>query len=253
MPPSAADTVSKICPENLSIEYGDGGEGLQIAYNLASPSPQPSRRRRTSSAAGRIPPTLRIHDADSAHNHPGASSGLPADGFAQPLPPIPGTPYARHNMSLSRSPSPRRGGGWSSPGLTSNFDSVSGTSSPRKTYGEIQHMNGATSSSNVTWSSTKAKSDEIKSKQYPGFQTRNNGFFSRHARRLSGKLPSFNMGGRYAEKEKLQRGRCGFSNATKAGRVLNHIGRVVWRLRLRLMVLLGLVFAVILFYTTRES
>jgi mannan polymerase II complex MNN10 subunit len=54
---------------------------------------------------------------------------------------------------------------------------------------------------------SKAKSDEVNG--YPAFSIRNNGFFARHARSISGSLPRFNLGGRrdYAEKEKLGRGR----------------------------------------------
>ena len=152
-------------------------------------------------------------------------------------------------MSLSRSPSPNRGGGWSSPGLTAPFDNVSGRSSPRKPYGgEFPFSaNGGASSSNVTWASAQAKSDEING--YPSFSTRNNGFFSRNARKLSRSLPSFTRGQRnYAEKEKLGRGRY---NESRIRRISAHIGMMIWRLRLRLMILLGFLLAVILFYVTR--
>lgn len=192
-------------------------------------------------------PSINLQEAPS-NGYPGASSGLPVDGFAQPLPPIPGTPAAE--MSLSRSPSPNRGGGWSSPGLTTPFDNVSGRSSPRKPYGgEFPFSaNGGASSSNVTWASAQAKSDEING--YPSFSTRNNGFFSRNARRLSHSLPSFTRGQKtYAEKEKLGRGRY---NEGRIRRVLAHIGMIIWRMRLRFVVVLGFLLAVILFYVTRE-
>ncbi|KAI4209840.1 MAG: hypothetical protein LQ351_007258 [Letrouitia transgressa] len=152
-------------------------------------------------------------------------------------------------MSLSRSPSPNRGGGWSSPGLTAPFDNLSGRSSPRKGYGEYQ-INGGIGSSNVTWASAKAKSDEINN-GYPSFSTRNNGFFSRHARQLSRSLPSFVKGQRdYAEKEKLGRGRWYPSNGTRTGRILGFIGRTIWRLRLRFLILLIFALAIVLFYVT---
>ncbi|KAL9003517.1 MAG: hypothetical protein Q9188_003622 [Gyalolechia gomerana] len=64
-------------------------------------------------------------------------------------------------MSLSRSPSPNRGGGWSSPGLTTPYETLSGRASPRKGYGEVQ-MNGSVGTSNVTWATAKARSDELK-------------------------------------------------------------------------------------------
>ena len=154
-------------------------------------------------------------------------------------------------MSLSRSPSPRGGGGWSSPGLTSPYDSVSGKSSPRKTFGDVS-MNGSASGDNVTWASAKARSEEVNG--YPKFSTRNNGFFSRHARKISTSLPSFGMGGRrdFADKEKLGRGRWPRISGSRTGRFLTYLGRIIWRLRLRLGIVLALLLAIILFYVTRE-
>ena len=174
----------------------------------------------------------------------GATSGLPARDFAQPLPPIPGTP---HGMTLSRSPSPRRGGGWSSPGL--NTPSASGRSSPKKGYGDL-HMNGGANS--VTCASAKAKSDEVNG--YPAFPIRHNGFFARHARRLSSSLPRFNIGtGRdYAEKEKLGRGRWYPNNGTTAGRLRTLAGRLLRRARLRFLLVFAFIFAATLFYITRK-
>ena len=151
-------------------------------------------------------------------------------------------------MSLSRSPSPRRGGGWSSPGLT---DSAAEQSSPRKAY-DVQ-MNGSAKggSHGVTWESASARSQEING--YPSFSTRNQGFFSRHARKLSSSLPTFNVGARrdYADKEKLGRGRWPPLNYSNAGRVLAHLGHMVWRFRLRVGIILGIVLAFVLFYSTR--
>lgn len=195
-------------------------------------------------------PSIDIQEASSPrpYESPGASSGLPADGFAQPLPPIPGTPSAE--MSLSRSPSPNRGGGWSSPGLTTPYDTVSGRSSPRRAYaGEYPYnTNGVPKGSNVTWASAKVKSEEVNG--YPSFSTKNNGFFSRHARKLSMSLPSFNLGGqRYAEKEKLGRGR---HNGGKIRRLATHFGRLLWRMRLRLLVVIMCILSIVLFYVTRE-
>ena len=224
---------------------------------MASPSSThttvgPSQRRRRTSSAAQPPPALNLTDHRS-NDRLGASSGLPTGGYNQPpsLSTIPGTPgYKR--MSLSRSPSPRRGGGWASPGLT-DFNNISGKSSPRKPYGDIQ-ANGSVSGSGdgVTWASAKAKSEEIKG--YPSFSTQNNGFFSRHARKLSASLPTFSMGGRrdYSDKEKLGRGRWPPMQGSRTGRFLTYAGRTIWRFRLRVGVLLGLILAIILFYATRE-
>ena len=205
------------------------------------------RRRRTSSVP-KPPQALNLQEQRSK-NRLGATSGLPTGGYGQPLPTIPGTPHGK--MSLSRSPSPRRGGGWSSPGLTSPYDSVSGKSSPRKTYSDLQ-LNGSASSDNVTWASAKARSEEVNG--YPSFSTRNQGFFSRHARKISTSLPTFNMGGRrnFSDKEKLGRGRWSPINNGRAGRFLTYMGRLIWRLRLRLGIVFGLMLAIILFYVTRE-
>lgn len=223
-------------------------------YILAPSSPtkvttQSHRRRRSSLKTST--PSIHIQEASSPRTYgsPGASSGLPADGFAQPLPPIPGTPSA--DMSLSRSPSPNRGGGWSSPGLTTPYDEVDGRSTPRKAYAaEFPfNANGGTSGNSVTWASAKARSQEVNG--YPSFSTRNNGFFSRHARKLSRSLPSFNLGGsRYAEKEKLGRGR---HSDSKLRRLATHLGRMLWRMRLRLLIVATFILSIVLFYVTRKS
>ena len=148
-------------------------------------------------------------------------------------------------MSLSRSPSPRRGGGWSSPGLTSPYES--GNASPRKAYGDI---NGSAGTS-VTWETAKARSAEVKG--YPSFSTQNQGFFLRHARKISTSLPTFSMGRRdYSDKEKLGRGRWQATNTSRAGRFLSAFGRVVWRMRLRLGIVSCLILAFLLFYVTRK-
>lgn len=205
------------------------------------------RRRRASSVANSAQSAPLSHDFQSSTEYPGASSGLPANGFAQPLSTIPGTPASF--MSLSRSPSPRRGGGWASPGLTTPYDSISGRSTPRPGYTEFP-FSGGVNHNNVTWASAKARSDEVNG--YPSFSTQNNGFFSRHARQISRRLPSFNLGGRrdYAEKEKLGRGRW---PSGRGGRIVPYLGRIIWRLRLRILLVLCFIMAIILFYVTREQ
>ncbi|KAL8672257.1 MAG: hypothetical protein Q9168_003280 [Polycauliona sp. 1 TL-2023] len=147
-------------------------------------------------------------------------------------------------MSLSRSPSPNKGGGWSSPGLTTNFEDLSGRSTPRKGYGEIQ-MNGAAGGNDVSWTTAKARSDRVNG--YPSFETRHDGFFTRHARQMSRGLPSFVKGG---EKEKLGRGRWYSNTGSRTGRILGFLGRSIWRMRLRLLVVLTFVFAIVVFYVT---
>ena len=213
----------------------------------ASKTFEGSQRRRSLSAT-RHPPGQYSSNAPGVEGESGASSGLPVRGFAQPLPPVPATPT---DMSLSRSPSPRRGGGWSSPGLTNQFDHISGRSTPRKGYGEL-HMNGVISGNNVTWASAKAKSEEING--YPSFSTRSNGFIARNARKLSNSLPRLNLTGRkdYADKEKLGRGRWNPSNGSKLGRLQTYFGRAARRMRLRFMLVVAFLLATLLFYVTRE-
>jgi mannan polymerase II complex MNN10 subunit len=151
-------------------------------------------------------------------------------------------------MSLSRSPSPRPGGGWASPGLSSPYIDVSGRSSPVPGY-----RGNANGGSSVTWESAKAKSEGVNG--YPSFSTQNNGFFNRHYRSISNSLPRFNGGSEksYAEKEKLGRGRWMGAPGGRIARLQNRALRTSRRTRL---LLLGVVVAItmyILFYTTRKS
>ena len=196
------------------------------------------RRRRSSASSVHVPQSLNLQGAVSD------SDLSPRSG--QTLATIPGTPTGP--MSLSRSPSPRPGGGWASPGLAING---SGISNPVKTYA------GPNGGSNVTWESAKAKSAGVNG--YPSFSTQNNGFFNRHYRRLSGSLPRFNLGTdkSYAEKEKLGRGRWMLQDrggtAQVRKRVRSLVRRTSRKAKIRILVLLGLLLMIILFYTTRMS
>ncbi|MDI1491315.1 MAG: alpha-1,6-mannosyltransferase [Ramalina farinacea] len=143
-------------------------------------------------------------------------------------------------MSLSRSPSPRGGGGWSSPGLTSPYES--GKSSPRRTYGDVK--NNGSAGTGVTWETAKARSDEVKG--HPSYSTQNQGFFSRNARRLS---TSFMKGRDFSDREKLGRGRIP-THYDRAVRLLTALGRMAWRLRLRLGIVTTCILAFVLFYAT---
>ncbi|KAJ9195592.1 CAZyme family GT34 [Paecilomyces variotii] len=144
-------------------------------------------------------------------------------------------------MSLSRSPSPHPGGGWSSPGLTPN----SGSSSPRTVY-----SSSAAGPSGISWAAAKAKSEEVKG--YPSFSTRNNGFFSRQKRRISASLPRFRLNSNskdYREKEKLGRGRWQ-DNSSLAGRVIALLGALLRRTRIRLLLVGILIFIGYLMFWT---
>lgn len=144
-------------------------------------------------------------------------------------------------MSLSRSPSPRLDGGWSSPGLTT--DSL-GRASPRKTYGNVE-MNGS-------WAAAKAKSDAVMG--YPSFSTRNEGFFSRSRRKISASLPRFNGSTTkdYRELEKLGRGRWYPHNGSRWNRLGTFVGNLFRRARMRSILVLTVIVGLMLFYLTRE-
>lgn len=142
-----------------------------------------------------------MHSSLEEHKGIGATSGLPALACFKSASALPGTPSQTPPMSLSRSPSPRRGGGWSTPGLTDE----SGHGTPRRRdYGDL---NGSTSNDNA-WAAAKAKSSQVRNT--PSFTTRNEGFFSRQKRKISATLPrfnSFNSNQKDWNAEKLGRGR----------------------------------------------
>jgi mannan polymerase II complex MNN10 subunit len=152
-------------------------------------------------------------------------------------------------MSLSRSPSPNEDGGWSSPGLTTNYVDTSGRASP------VNGLRGANASSNnVTWDGARKKSSKVNG-GYPSFSTQHNGFFSRHMRNISASLPKFVItpdDSKYAEKEKLGRGRWMPNRSSKLGRLANFSINTFQKFRLRFLIVFGLIFATILFYTTRK-
>lgn len=150
-------------------------------------------------------------------------------------------------MSLSRSPSPQRAGGWASPGLSNNFSTNSRSSTPVKTY-------SVNAPHNVTWASAQARSNQVNG--YPAYQERGLGFFGKHMRKISNSLPFFNhapQDERFAEKEKLGRGRWqpqpgGSVWANIPGR----LGRIIWRMRLKFVFALAALIALLCFYATRE-
>lgn len=214
---------SKSCPSHLIL-----------ATSTSSAAASGHRRRRSSTA--KTLPNLHLHEQPSDNN--GYGSRSTSSTFGEFLPAIPGTP-ADPNMSLSRSPSPQRGGGWSSPGLTTPYNGSSGRSSPLR-----KDANGGSSS--VTWASAQARSAEVKG--YPYFQPRHQGFFSRHLRRISSTLPHM----AYTEKDKP--GRVGWrpNPNTKIGRFLGWVGMIAWRFRLRLLIAGAFLIGIVIFYLTRK-
>ncbi|GJC80159.1 putative alpha-1,6-mannosyltransferase MNN10 [Colletotrichum liriopes] len=141
-------------------------------------------------------------------------------------------------MSLSRSPSPIPGGGWASPGLTIN---TSGRSSPSRGFSA---SNGATS----PWETAKMRTAGMNG--YPSFSTQNQGFFTRHMRRISSSLPRFNNESHYAEKEKLGRGSWAAQKVPLVGRIRSVFARMGRKMKLRLLILLLFSLAMVIFYNT---
>lgn len=152
------------------------------------------------------------------------------------------------HMSLDRSPSPRRGGGWSSPGLSTPVEEArSRGASPRKAYGELNGGRG------VTWATAKAGSARVNG--YPSYQSQNQGFFGRHMRRISSGLPQYFVGGqddRYAEKEKLGRGR---SSGRTAGwqELPRRLALLVSRRRKQVALLIIAILAVMMWFSKRKG
>ena len=156
------------------------------------------------------------------------------------------TPH-RPSMSLSRSPSPQPSGGWSTPGL----------SSPRRHNSRSpKSYNNLNSGHQVTWASAQARSAHVN-----GSATKPSGyglgFIGRHVRSISASLPTFNNyngndSDRYAEKEKLGRGRWIPGDSASLGGIVNRLARMVWRLRSRLFPVLALCFIILILLSSRE-
>lgn len=190
------------------------------------------QRRRSSASSQNAPAGLYVHTASTAP----CLETIPA------TPNVPNVP-----MSLSRSPSPRPGGGWASPGLTSQYANLSGRSSPAVK----SPLGPASAAANpVTWESAKAKTEGVNG--YPSFSTQHNGFFQRHMRTISNSLPIFTVGAgkSYAEKEKLGRGRWMPRDGSRLGKIRNAVAKSSRKTRLRVLLVLGLMLAYILFYST---
>lgn len=103
------------------------------------------------------------------------------------------------------------------------------------------------SAHSVTWASAQARSAEVKGH-------RNRGFFGHMRNKLSSNLPRFNTSHDrdYADKEKLGRGRWSANNGNMIGGFLSRMGRMVWRMRLRALVVLAFLFLISMFYITRK-
>lgn len=144
-------------------------------------------------------------------------------------------------MTISRSPSPAPGGGWSSPGLNLN---TSGRSSPSTTF---PGSNGG------LWESSRNRNNG--GRGYPAFEIQNQGFFQRHMRRISSSLPRFNSNIHHAEKEKekLQKGQWTSSHSTSLwSRLRTMAGTIGRRSKIRLLLVSLLLLVLGLLYVSRR-
>lgn len=87
---------------------------------------------------------------------------------------------------------------------------------------------------------------------YPSFSTQNQGFFTRHMRRISSSLPRFasGPGNTYAEREKYERG--GHSPHVGGGRLRSFFARIGRRLKWRILLPLIIICTIVAYYGTRE-
>lgn len=148
-------------------------------------------------------------------------------------------------MSLSRSPSPVRGGGWSTPGLTEN--SELGTPR-RKQYGE----NGS-ASNDIAWAAAKVKSSQVRNT--PSFTTRNEGFFSRQKRKISATLPrfnSFNSNQKDWNAEKLGRGRWSPTGGGNWSGLKTLVGNVLRKFKLLIVMIVLMILMTVLWSKSSE-
>ena len=212
------------------------GAGVELAYSRPGAEATVSSipRRRTSRGHAAAPENLR----NQQNLHSAVTFGT--------------TPFDeeeeyRAQMSLDRSPSPQRGGGWSSPGLISDRSATRSRGvSPSKRYGDL---NGG--SANVTWESAKANSARVNGQ--PSYQSQNQGFFGRSMKRITSGLPYWSHDDRFAEKEKLGRGRLPGRPTLKDFRELpRRIALIISRRRKYVALILLLILGIFLFNNKGE-
>lgn len=147
-------------------------------------------------------------------------------------------------MSLSRSPSPRRGGGgWASPGLTPGYDD--GDGGGEGSSGSSGGGAGGAAASTRRPAAASMWAPRLRASTAAAGDSQSG--FVRHLRNVSGNLPYFRAATKdYSDKEKLGRGRWSGAAARPewrhGDRILPFVGRVLWRLRVPLAMVLALVF-----------
>lgn len=211
-----------------------------ISAALATSSVSHARKRSVNRGAAPSSSSPTVSSSIEEYKPCGASLGVPAQAFPESTSAIPSAPSSNPPMSLSRSPSPRPGGGWSTPGLAE----VSDHGTPRQL-----HYSGAngSASTDLAWAAAKAKSDQVRNT--PSFTTRNEGFFSRQRRKISATLPRFNSFGpnhKDWNAEKLNRGRWRPSGDGKWSRLKTLVGNVLRKFKVLIFMLVLILLMTVL-------
>lgn len=149
-------------------------------------------------------------------------------------------------MSFSRSPSPRIGSGWTSPGLNVAYNNSTSQANSLGSY-RSTYRNGKA----VTWETTTSWNGSSR-KDTSFFNNRN--FFTRFYTNLRNSLPFFNLQPQkfYDEKEKFRSGRWTSKNRGRLARLTNRFRITRRKTKIRLLMFIGVISMVILFYVTRE-
>lgn len=227
-----------IRPPQIPFSYPE--PSTTLAYTANSPSGTSKAHRRRASSSGNSyvlaarQRTNTLADKDSRPDV--AALQTIKDDVREP---------PDSSMSLSRTPSPQAAGGWATPGLATP---TRDRSKAPKQY----NINGT--GQNVTWASAQARSAEVNG--YAKTPSSGLGFLGRHMRKISASLPIFNHGGqddRFAEKEKLGRGRWQVQGNGSFASVVHRVGRMVWRMRLRFILVIALAMALLVFMSSRRS
>lgn len=218
MPPlTSRSLVTNSLPRLSLLSIPSSPLALLILANVPSPTVFDAHHRRRSSAL----PSLTLKESSSEESH--------ASGFEDSSALSPGLPVPSR-MSLSRSPSPRREGGWSSPGLTTSYNGSARRPSPMS-------ASAHGGPGNVKWTAAQNRTSNKASSFAPLAQG-----FARHFRKVSGRLPVFSAKD-YSDKEKLGRGRWIASTpALKSKDILPFLGRMLWRARLQISIVSALLF-----------
>lgn len=233
------DPVSQCrCSSAAAVRGDTEASYKKVAYQATGAEARPSYRRRTNSRDTHV-------NSPKPLQH--ASPVLGSTPFDEE------DEYRDGHMSLDRPPSPAPGGGWASPGLAPNSNDAiterrASRSPAKRNYGDL-------ASAPVTWETAKASSARVNG-YTSNYNGQNQGFFAQHIRRFSSGLPHFRRGvqdDRYAEKEKLGRGRIRGRMPFRGWTlqdwrdVPRHIGMLISRRRKYVAVLLMFILGLVLF------